>query len=232
MESQINTIELYQPEEDPETIDFIDTERIRQQVDLIYEKMSEGIGYGKTAEVVYIPAYKTSVCYKIIADQRLEDLYGSTFNAPAHNSPKIEAYFLSRAGETDKSVKVPHPLCYWEGKSDLLGNFKVLVLEKLDAFTVQDLLMNQEKLPENFDIEKFTQKLTTFIEKMNDSGIRHNDLTVTNVMIDRETGLPCVIDFGDAEKEFGEEKRPFTKDKVAVRDILAQIRNHMRHKVT
>lgn len=231
MESKINTIELYQPEEDPETIDFIDTERIKQQVDLIYEKMSEGIGHGKTAEVVYIPAYKTSVCYKIIADQRLEDLYGSTFDAPAHNSPKIEAYFLSRAGETDNSVKVPHPLCYWEGQSDLLGNFKVLVLEKLNAFTVQDLLMNQERLPENFDIEKFAQKLTTFVEKMNDSGIRHNDLTVTNVMIDRETGLPCVIDFGDAEKEFGEEKRPFTRDKVAVRDILAQVRNHMRHKV-
>ena len=231
MESKINSIELYQPESSPESVDFLDEKKIKEQVDLIYEKMSEGIGHGKTAEVVYIPKYKASVCYKIIADKRLEELYESTFNAPPHNSPKLEAYFLSRAGDVDSLVKVPHPLCYWEGESDLLGRFKVLVLERLNAFTIQELLMNQETLPENFDFVGFAEKLTAFVEKMNNTGIRHNDLTVTNVMIDRETGMPCIIDFGDAEKEFGEEKRPFTKDKVAIRDILAQLKNHMQHKV-
>lgn len=229
MEGQINSIESYQSAQE-QIPEFLDDETIKEQVDRIYEKMSEGIGHGKTAEVVFIPEYKPNVCYKIIAEKRLEELYDSTFDAPPYNSPKIEAYFLSRAGELHREVKVPHPLCYWEGTSDNLGQFKVLILEKLDAFTIQDLLMNQEKLPESFDFTKFAETLRDFVERMNKEGIHHNDLTVTNVMIDRTTGLPCVIDFGDAEKEFGEE-RPSTKDKVAVREILAQIKNHMQHAI-
>lgn len=231
MNSQIEGIELYQSEETPETVDFLNEERIKQQVDLIYEKMSEGLGHGKTAEVVHVPEYRPAVCYKIIAERRLEELYESTFNAPPYNSPKIEAYFLSRAGEIHKKVKVPQPLCFWEGTSDMLGRFKILILEKLNAFTVQDLLMNEARLNPDFDFEEFSKNLTDFVQRMNSEGIHHNDLTVTNVMIDRETNTPCVIDFGDAEKEFGEEKRPFTKDKVAIRDILAQIKNHMQHQV-
>ena len=231
MEGHIKVIESYEPEKQ-ETPEFLNDQKIKEQVDLIYQKMSEGIGHGKTAEVVFIPEYKPDVCYKIIAEKRLEELYESTFNAPAFNSPKIEAYFLSKAGELSNKVRVPHPLCYWEGVSDTLGSFKVLILEKLNAFTIQDLLMNQESLPPNFDLAEFSRRLTDFIENMNNAGIHHNDLTVTNVMIDRETGFPCVIDFGDAEKEFGDETRPFTKDKVAVKDIIAHIKNHMMHRVS
>jgi serine/threonine protein kinase len=232
MEGEINGIELYQSEENPEVVDFLNEEKVKEQVDLIYEKMSEGLGHGKTAEVVYVPEYKPKVCYKIIAEKRLEELYESTFNAPPYNSPKIEAYFLSRASGLHNNVKVPQPLCHWEGTSDTLGQFRILILEKLDAFTVQDLLMNEAQLNPDFDFEKFARDLTEFIQRMNEEGIHHNDLTVTNVMIDRSTNTPCVIDFGDAEKEFGDEKRPFTKDKVAIRDILAQIKNHMQHRVS
>lgn len=231
MESHLDEIKIYQPEEDPETIDFLDEQKIKEQVDLIYEKMSKGLGHGKTAEVVHVPEYKPKVCYKIIAEKRLESLYESTFNAPPYNSPKIEAYFLSRASELHKRVKVPQPLCTWEGTSDMLGKFRILVLEKLDAFTIQDLLMNEARLNPDFDFEKFSESLIDFVQKMNSEGIHHNDLTVTNVMIDRSTNMPCVIDFGDAEKEFGEEKRPFTKDKVAIKDILDAVRNHLQHHV-
>jgi len=232
MKAQIDGIELYQAENPAESVDFLDDTRIKEQVDLIYEKMSEGIGHGKTAEVVYIPEYKPSVCYKIIAQKRLEELYDSTFNAPPYNSPKIEAYFLSRVSELHKGVKIPHPLCYWEGTSDILGQFKILILEKLDAFTVQDVLMNEAQLNPDFDLQKFSNDLTDFIQRMNAEGIHHNDLTVTNVMIDKETNMPCVIDFGDAEKEFGDEKRPSTKDKVAIKDILNTIKNHLQHQVS
>jgi tRNA A-37 threonylcarbamoyl transferase component Bud32 len=233
MQSNIEGIELFQETEtsEPKNPDFVSPDKIKEQVDLIYEKMSKGIGHGKTAEVVYIPEYKTDVCYKIIAQKRLEDLYDSTSEAPSYNNPKIEAYFLSRTGEVHRNVKTPQPLCYWEGTSDLLGKFKILVLEKLNAFTVQELLMNTERLNPDFDIQKFSDDLTDFVAKMNAEGIHHNDITVTNIMIDRETGAPYVIDFGDADKEFGEEKRPFTKDKVAIKDVIDMVKNHLKHQV-
>lgn len=231
MNSNIDAIELYQADPTPETPDFVSPERIKEQVDLIYEKLSEGIGHGKTAEVVYIPQYKPSVCYKIIAEKRLETMYDSTFNAPPYNSPKIEAYFLSRTQDLHRSVKVPQPICFWEGTSDMLGKFKILILEKLDAFTIQDLLMNEAQLGPDFDIQKFSDDLTDFVQRMNAAGIHHNDITVTNVMIERGTNSPCVIDFGDAEKEFGDENKPFTKDRVAIKDVIEAVKNHLKHKV-
>lgn len=232
MEFKLEQVELYDDESAEKVPDFVSQERISKQVDLIYKHMAEAIGHGKSAEVVHIPSYEASVCYKILSSTRMEELYGSAEDAPKVNSPKEEAFFLSRVREVAGNVRVPKPLCYWEGESEELGHFKILILERLNAFTLQELLMNDERLSPDFDFETFSQNLSGFVTRMNeDLKIRHNDLTVTNVMIERETGMPCVIDFGDSEKEFGENERPFTKDKVAVKGVLETLKNHMRHQV-
>jgi hypothetical protein len=60
-------------------------------------------------------------------------------------------------------------------------------------------------LPANFKFDVFSKEIKEFIRAMNeDLQIHHRDISETNIMIDLETGLPCLVVFGDAYKTFGE----------------------------
>jgi tRNA A-37 threonylcarbamoyl transferase component Bud32 len=78
-----------------------------------------------------------------------------------------------------------------------VGDAALIVMEKLDAVNLQLVFNGQEELPEGFDFEAFYNSLDGYIGSLHsEMGVAHNDLFPRNVMIDKTTGMPYVIDFG------------------------------------
>lgn len=90
-------------------------------------------------------------------------------------------------------VIVTHPT----GKKELMI---VIAMEYLDtAVAVKDFNPETHSLPEDFSVELFVEKLTTYLKDLREQkGIWHKDIHEGNVMIDLETGNPVVIDFGQS----------------------------------
>jgi serine/threonine protein kinase len=75
-----------------------------------------------------------------------------------------------------------------------------ITMERLDAVNLQLVLNGEEKFPENFDLDTFFDKLENYINEMHSQhGIIHLDLEPRNIMVDRISSDPRVIDFGDAK---------------------------------
>lgn len=76
-----------------------------------------------------------------------------------------------------------------------------LVMEKVDGYSIKDILKNPDLLPEKFDCQTFCKVLDEQIFKLHGgntgNGIYHRDLHSGNVMINSE-GLPVIIDYGTA----------------------------------
>lgn len=77
-----------------------------------------------------------------------------------------------------------------------------LVMERINGYSVKEILKNIKLLPEKFDYQIFFKSLEEQIKKMHSAGIYHRDLHSGNIMIDEE-GLPVIIDFGTAVRGSG-----------------------------
>jgi len=164
------------------------------------ESQGNSIGSGRTAEVFYSES-DPSVCYKIINST---ELY--------FNDVSKESTFLSEVLEIkNPEVRCPKPhysLMVENGK----GRYHVLVMERLDAVSIDDLLTGKEEnIPRGFDFKDFFKKIESFLEKMHRAGIYHRDFHAGNIMIERGTGQPCVIDFGTAKKNIINSEDPYKK---------------------
>ncbi len=111
------------------------------------------------------------------------------------NPPRQEAEFLRKlSGFECQGVRTPKAIGYYIGQKGT-----AILMETMDAVNLQLALNGKEKFPENFDPYDFYDRLSSYIDHLHsDMGIAHGDLEPRNVMIDRETGLPIVIDFGNA----------------------------------
>ena len=79
---------------------------------------------------------------------------------------------------------------------------KYLIMERIEGYSVAEIMEKPELLPKDFDTDAFCNSLDSQIAKMHKKGIYHRDLHYENVMIDKE-GLPVVIDFGTATEGTG-----------------------------
>ncbi|KKQ27876.1 MAG: hypothetical protein US42_C0004G0015 [Candidatus Magasanikbacteria bacterium GW2011_GWC2_37_14] len=72
-----------------------------------------------------------------------------------------------------------------------------IMMEQIDGAELQKILNGEEVLPDSFDFDTFFEALDDYLQEMHDRfGIVHNDLEPRNLMVDRTTGLPRLIDFG------------------------------------
>jgi serine/threonine protein kinase len=126
---------------------------------------------------------------------------------PWHVELYTEAEFLSRARKAavDTSVKVPRPdaTISIRGKEEgegyeVIDSMDVLLMETMDAISVEDMIMKGELPPQNFNYDNFCEKMDEFIDIMHRNKLYHRDLHGGNVMVDIATGDPVVIDFGRA----------------------------------
>ncbi len=143
------------------------------------------IDQGGAAIVHRLP---NGVCMKV-----LREFHGE--KADPGNSLQVEAGFLERlSGKEYKGVRTPAYLSQIQG-----DNFAAILMEELDAVNVQKVLAKEAELPSTYSHHTFFGALEGYLQYMHESeGVAHGDLEARNIMIDRKTGMPRVVDFGRA----------------------------------
>lgn len=174
---------------------------IQELVERIEEGEHTVLGEGKAGRVV-ASQRNPKVCYKVMLP--IDRVPRGT------NSVALEADIqmaLNALGEI-RSVRVPQVLAYVEH-----DDMRAIMMESLDAVSIRDLKHGKEPWPEAFDSDRFFEELEAFVSAMHDHGYHHRDLHAGNVLIDRETGDPRVIDFGYSRRVYGNDN-PYRSEYV------------------
>lgn len=173
----------------------IDEEGLRRDIDNFDYAQSDQerlLGNGAVAEVFRLRGlYKTDCCVKIVLN---ENMYAQG------NTIEKEHNFLEKLQDVNVGgVRTPKPFYSF---SNL--RMKGLVMEELDAFNFRRILDGfttggiKDQLPYNFDVDGFFSKLKEYLQHLHSLGVYHCDIALRNLMVNRKTGLPMVIDFGKA----------------------------------
>lgn len=167
---------------------------IRELIEKIAElaHSENSIGKGMTAEV-FISKTNPNVCYKIIHNDGDYKFRHSVYD---------EGELLSQAEKIASSmgIRVPKPYYSILTKGKNGNEFEVLMMERLHASSIKDVIANDLDVPADFNFQSFTSKVELFFSKLHDQNIYHRDAHGGNLMIEDETGTPCVIDFGASVK--------------------------------
>ena len=119
-------------------------------------------------------------------------------------SPEDELYMQNRASFINGDARSPKVYCAFEDSGEN-GGLKYLLMERLNAVSIEDIACGRAEIPESFNFDKFSVSLRKYIEDMhNIFNIYHRDLHEGNIMIDKVTGMPYVIDFGTSKEFYGE----------------------------
>jgi len=154
------------------------------------------LGQSGTRGVVY-GAPEDRYCYKIIYN------LGKNKEAQQEHTRKESEIQRYLKNVEVKGVKTP------EIKNIVNhGDYMILEMEQMDAFTVSEVIDYGAPMPEGFDYDIFFASLVAYMKTVHNldeksvdkkgrhrKGVRHYDLHLGNVMIDKKTGLPVVIDW-------------------------------------
>lgn len=195
---------------DKESHDHIKAE-VFNLVKSFLEKGDRKIGKGLSAEVHYFGENGTA-CVKIISEATLD-------STRKMNSAIEEANLQERVYEILEDIEgiiVPRPLFEYEFENKTENGteeMNVMCMERLKAVSLEEVLDNSKDLPETFNFEQFFNKLKKAINILHDNKFHHRDLRAGNVMIDLETGDPCLIDFALSVESVGEDD-PYRENRV------------------
>lgn len=121
------------------------------------------------------------------------------------NTVTDETWFMEKLSSVVVSgVRTPKPMGTIH--SSVPGGMVAIIMDELPAVNLQHVIRGEQKMPEKFDYNLFFDSLEKYVNALHtEHRIAHGDLEARNVMVDKETGLPYVIDFGRAAKlELGE----------------------------
>jgi serine/threonine protein kinase len=168
---------------------------VLEDIRKILKLRAVSIGFGKTAEV-YERRFKdgstSDYCIKVIYNTK-EPEYAQ------HNDIKTEFSHLDKLTKLEvDGVRISKPYAYIQNKGA-----HILVMEKFNAITLASIFEGINKIPEGFNPEIFFAKLERFVQKMHALHFHHRDLHAGNIMIDRQTLMPLVIDLGKTKEVFG-----------------------------
>lgn len=92
---------------------------------------------------------------------------------------------------------------------DVTEQAKAILMERVEGATVQDLLLRRvdwwDEAAEG-DLAAAAETLERMVAALAAGGIAHNDLSNRNVMLERGTLKPVIIDFGKASTDVGSEE--------------------------
>ena len=134
----------------------------------------------------------TGMCVKVSIERRQKP-GGPVYNLG--NSASVEAEYQRRAAELvlPEGARTPKLFSVREGQPH-----SIILMEQLDAINLQHIFNRAREFPKEFNDDRFMSALEQYVNAMHKIGIYHGDLYARNVMVDRKTGLPRVIDFGRA----------------------------------
>lgn len=82
----------------------------------------------------------------------------------------------------------------------------VIAMEKVNGKSVQDFILSPNihtEVLENLDVEAFKERLKKMVSILHENNLTHQDITNRNIMIDFDTLMPVIIDFGKASYRGG-----------------------------
>lgn len=136
------------------------------------------------------------------------------------NSPHQEAlihFEISKLRE--KGICCPQFLAYLKGTI-----FDVLVIKKLQAIKLEDILERKKSLPKTTTIQQISEQMLQQMNILHENGFAHRDMEPRNWMVDEISGQVFMIDFGWAIAISDENKeQAIAKDKKSVGDILQSL---------
>ncbi len=176
-------------------------EKIKKIINEVLNKEKHLLGEGKTAKVV-TSQINSETCLKIITNPE---------KYKEGNNVKVEAELLETAIKANKTnVIIPKPYYYKMSKKT-----QMYAMQRLNAVSLKEVMEGEKELPENFEQKKFFGELAEFLKNIHKEGTYHRDFHSGNIMIDLETGNPCVIDFGLSKKtRFEDEKEIYRDDNI------------------
>lgn len=166
--------------------------KLRKEIGAIIKNPDRFIDKGGAGSVYKLSSVaERGLCVKVLEHRE---------NAPdPGHTADIEARYQRRMCEVEVAgVRSPRCFGYWmsEGEEWKAG----IIMEQLDAVNLQHVLNGTESLPETFDSEEFFGDLEEYIDNMHEKlKILHGDMAARNIMVDRKTGRPYLIDYGRAE---------------------------------
>jgi len=161
---------------------------------LSYEQERFYMDEGGVGTLYHLPG---GLCIKIL-DERHNHPQKHLFDLG--NEPKIESDFQNKMSRTEYKglTRTPYVFSVFVAESPEEKN--AIIMERLNALNMQHVINGKESLPDNFSPDSFFSDLADFLDHMhNIDQIAHTDLYARNIMIDKDTGEPRVIDFGRAK---------------------------------
>ncbi len=164
-----------------------------------YEKRKKIFHDGGSMAIIYeLPFCKNNL---IIKETR-KNIHGGA----VVNGPKDELKIQDDLYDLD-GLDIPFPVAYIGIKHVDVENKKIternlIIMEKIEGLSIGDNIREVRggrvaNLPSNFSINVFMEKLEKQVEIMHKHNFYHRDLTINNVLINKE-GNPVIIDFGSS----------------------------------
>lgn len=164
---------------------------VRQLVEHVEKGANQCLGEGKSGRVL-ASIRNPSVCYKIFFPLDVQPL--------GTNSIALEADMQNTVWQEGERYGVRAPKYHYFISNETV---RAIAMERLNAVSIEDVLWGREVLPNAFNIDVFSMALAQYMRFLNEKGIYHRDLHGGNVLIDTQTGMPYVIDFGHATRSIG-----------------------------
>jgi tRNA A-37 threonylcarbamoyl transferase component Bud32 len=195
----------------------------REQVELLLRSIRPDnfLGNGAVADV-YVSDEHPGLCLKYIHnDARYRE----------GNHVRAEASFLDQLADfTVEGVRTPALRHSYSG-----GDFVAIVMERIDGVDLQRVIEGHDELPDIFDCDDYFLRLRRYVEQLHkEKRIYHRDIYPRNLMVDKHTGLPVLIDFGKAVQYEDEGDSNFKdldeqKDKAQLESAEARVRAHLQN---
>jgi len=160
---------------------------------LEFEQEEFFIDKGGAAKVYELPA---GYCLKIIKDLNKKEDQKMFLSG---NTPHQEAMIQQQMNQTRFSGATRAPAMFGVLNTEESGGTNAIIMERLNAINLQHVINGTAEIPDGFEIHPFFEDLEAYVKHMHKhEKIVHMDLYARNIMIDNETAMPRVIDFGNA----------------------------------
>lgn len=157
---------------------------VQEMIKKVADGAHEALGQGQSGRVI-APLRNPDVAFKVFFP-RIAQPTGT-------NDIALEAELQNAIASRGEKHGVRVPRIHYFLRNDAM---RAIAMERLHAVSVMDVLDGVAPLPAAFDRDRFHTALNAYVGEMNAAGYYHRDLHAGNVLIDTETGMPYIIDFG------------------------------------
>lgn len=171
-------------------------EEIKQKtIDRVNELLGEPERFMDSGGIGRVYRLEGAVCIKIMPS-RAYSPHANIFDIT--NTVAEEASILASLNNSqEEGVRSPKAYGFREGQSN--GDWDAILMEELDAVNLRDIVSGDMQPPAAFHKEDFLHHLEAYFYYLHEEHrIVHGDIAPRNIMVDRQTGMPLVIDFGRA----------------------------------